>query len=331
MCANRTPPIWAETPRRPGGLGHRLLYAVSLPERLLRTLAGWAGGLVRLVAGLLPRPVRESRFFRVAVDKQLRLLIESVGGASVYPQEVPADQGYLPRKIVGSTVDNFALIAFRASPIWMLLAAADVVKGGAAYTRELVDELKKGGILDARAKIASIDDLLGNLADLSGRMAETLDTPPLNVQDLRRTVAELRAQAGKTQAGLGRMIPTAEDLGRLLGEMRAVAAEQHRSLLEVSTGMALHVLGKAERLATGTAFGVIKGLEVGARMAYREVALDYFRSLEAIRREGLYRSVYRTWQPYLRATRRNLAPEKLTWTELALTFGRLRRAAWRLR
>jgi len=331
MTEQPTPPVWAEPPKRPVSLGHGFLYVASLPERLVRTVVGWAGGLVRLVGRLLPRPIRESRFYKVAVDKQLRLLIEDVGGASVYPSNAPADAGYLPRKIVGSTVDNVALIAFRASPIWMLLAAADVVKGGAAYTRELVDELKKEGILDPQAKIANVDDLLDNLADLSGRMAETLDTPPLNVEDLKQTVRDIREKAGKAQEGIGKVVMTREDMARLMDEMRSVSREQGRSLFEVSTGMALHWMGKAERVATGTALGLFKGVEVGARMAYREVILDYFSSLDTIRKVGLYRSLYTTWKPYLRATRRNFDPRVLTYTELALTFGKLRKAAWRMR
>ena len=331
-----TPPeprgaIVVDLPRRPGGFGLGLLYVLSLPERLVRSVVGWAGGFVRLVGGVLPRPVRESRFYRVSVEKQLKLLIESVGGARVFPAEEASEPGYLPRKIVGSTLDNVALVAFRASPIWMLLAAADVVKGGAAYTRELVEELKKEGVIDPGAKIAGVDDLLDKLAELSGRMAETLDTPPLNVADLKKTVRDLREQASQTQDGLGRMAVTPEDMTRLFDEMRAVAREQGRSLLEVSTGMALHLVGRAERLATGTALGIFKGVEVGMRMAYREVVLDYFQSLETIRREGLYRSLFRTWRPYMHALRRNFDPCHLTFTELALTFGRLGKATWRLR
>lgn len=332
MPASPTPPVWTEPPRRPATFGHRLLFALSLPERLLRSLVGWAAGLVRFVGRLLPRPLRESRFYRVAVDKQLRMLIEDVGGVRVYPQDgPPAEQGYLPRKIIGGAVDNAALILFRASPIWMLLAAADVVKGGAAYTRELVDELKKEGVLDPKARIAGVDDLLNHLADLSGRMAETLDTPPLNVADLKQTVTELREHAEMTGGGLGKVLVTPDDMGRLLTEMREVAAEQGRSLLEVSTGMAIHLAGRAERLATGTAVGLMKGVEVAARMAYREVVVDYFDALDSIRRDGLYRAMNRELSPYWAATRGNFDPRRLTFTELGLSAGRLRRATWRRR
>ena len=317
--------------RRPSGFLHGLLLFFSLPERLVRSVVGWAAGLVRLVGSLLPRPIRESRFYKISVDKQLRLLIEDIGGADVYPKEVAADKGYLPRKIVGGTLDNLALITFRASPIWMLLAAADVVKGGAAYTRELVDELKKEGVIEPDAKIAGLDDLLDRFSDLSGRMAETLDTPPLNVEDLKNTVKDLREKAAAAGEDLGKVIMTPKDMAKLMDEMRTVSREQGRSLWEVSTGMALHLTGKAERLATGTAMGVYKGVEVGARMAYREVVLDYFTSLAVIRKVGLYRSLYRTWKPYIKAARGNFDARKLTFTELGLSFGALRKASWRKR
>ena len=317
--------------RRPAGFLHGLLYFLSLPERLIRTVVGWCAGIVRFVGRVLPRPIRESRFYRVTVDKQLRMLIEDVGGAEVYPREVSSDKEYLKRKIIGGTIDNLAIITFRASPIWMLLAAADVVKGGAAYTRELVDELKKEGIIDRDAKIAGVDDVLERLSDLSGRMAETLDTPPLNVEDLKNTVKDLREKAESAGEDLGKVVMTPADMAKLMDEMRSVSREQGRSLWEVSTGMALHISSQAERLATGTAFGLFKGVEVGARMAYREVVLDYFTSLNVIRKEGLYRSLYKAWNPYVKATRGNFNPRKLTFTELGLSLGKLRKAAWRKR
>jgi len=66
-------------------------------------------------------------------------------------------------------------------------------------------------------------------------------------------------------------------------------------------------------------------------MAYREVVLDYFNSLAVIRKVGLYRSLYKTWKPYIKATRGNFDPRKLTFIELGLSFGRLRKAPWRKR
>lgn len=315
--------------RRPPSLWQGFLYLFSIPERIVRSVAGWVGGLARFVSGVLPRPIRESRFYRVIVDKQLEMLIEDVGGARVYRRREQTEASTIGRKIVGGAIDNVALITLRASPIWLLLAFADVVKGGAKFTAELVDELREAGVIDPDAKINNVEQLLGALSDLSGEMADTLDTPPLDLDEMKASLAKLRKHAGDVD--VGKLAPTVEDLNRLLDEMNTVAEEQGRSLWEISTGMALHFADQAEGLVTGTAVGLWKGIEVGARMAYREVVVDYFDGLESIRKQGLYRFMYRTWRPYWKATHGNFDTRRVTWTEIALTFGKIKDAPWRVR
>jgi len=58
----------------------------------------------------------------------------------------------------------------------------------------LVKELQRDGVLAADAKIASVELLLNTLEASSGLVAETLDAPPLNVDELRGSWQELRGK-----------------------------------------------------------------------------------------------------------------------------------------
>jgi hypothetical protein len=55
-------------------------YLLSLPERVLRSATGLAGGLVREVGEVtLPKTVRASQLYQNLVEATLRFLIETVG------------------------------------------------------------------------------------------------------------------------------------------------------------------------------------------------------------------------------------------------------------
>ncbi|HEY5566438.1 MAG TPA: hypothetical protein VIM81_04240, partial [Gammaproteobacteria bacterium] len=64
-------------------------YALSLPERLVRSASALSAGVVREVADVvLPIGIRRGRLYRNLVDATLRFMIEDVGQVEgVYPTE----------------------------------------------------------------------------------------------------------------------------------------------------------------------------------------------------------------------------------------------------
>src|ERR1700746_2908391 len=64
-------------------------YLVSLPERVVRSAAALAGGLIREIGDVsLPAAVRRTKTYQMMVDIALRFMIERVGeGKGVYPSE----------------------------------------------------------------------------------------------------------------------------------------------------------------------------------------------------------------------------------------------------
>ncbi len=260
----------------------------------------------------------------------LKIVTDSIGQAGVFDEEEekPGSEGYVPRKIVGSTIDNAAIVLFHASPIWFILAFSDLTRGAGAYARELAAELKKAGVIDEGSTIDSVDSLLDSVSKVTGDVGESLDTPPLSLKQMQAVAASVKEGAGDIEqapAGL------AQDMNKLADELLEVARLENRSLLEVSTGLATYVSGKAARGAYGAGVGLVKGVEVGARMAYREIVQDYLEGLADVRRIGLYALIAKGLAPYAGATRANFHPMTLSITELILSFGLWRNAPWRAR
>lgn len=283
---------------------------LSLPERLGRIVVGAGAGTLKGIAELaLPEAVRQTKLYQVLLARNLRYLIEEIGDVEdVYVQDPPARSRYVARKFVGNFIELAGLLTMRASPVWLLALVSDVSGGTKTFLRELVEELKREGLLDAAARVDSADDLLDRVQSLTSGAADTIDTPPLSVEELRETLAFLRREA--SSKGLGRLLPEAE-LGRLWEGMKETARVQRRSLLDVGAALALGAVNRLERSGRVAA----SGLRVGRALVDRSILRYYARALDELRREGYYRYLSRVSRPYLRAVARHLAFRNVTWTE----------------
>ncbi len=59
----------------------------------------------------------------------------------------------------------------------------------------LVSELKRDDVLHEDAEITSLEELLNTLEGTSGLMANALDEPPLNVDEMRTSWQDLRMKS----------------------------------------------------------------------------------------------------------------------------------------
>jgi hypothetical protein len=173
-------------------------YIWSVPERLLRAISALAGGLLRETGEVvLPHRVRRTRLYQSVIDSTLRFVIEEIGrveGAYL------ADQGDLPkdfliRRTAGNALEIAGIVAFRASPVWVLAVLADISGTGRDLIGEVAEALKKEGLLEPGRSFENVDQLLDGLERTAGQLAETVNTPPLDVAGLREEWAKLRAEA----------------------------------------------------------------------------------------------------------------------------------------
>ncbi|HEU4970518.1 MAG TPA: aconitate hydratase [Gaiellaceae bacterium] len=278
-------------------------YLVSVPERILRTVAAALGGTIHETAELvLPRLVRKSRFYEATAKNLLRITVELVGGVQRDAETVADEHESSPKKLAvrkagGNVVELGSILAFGFSPLWLLAAAADISHGTRIYLDALVGELKAAGVLARSAEFGSVDDLLAALEGASGTTARLIDIPPLEVEGLKRSLADLRDDA--------KSLPTPPELAAVYEGLLAEADREQRSLLEVSLGMGLAFFNSARKVG-------------------RQHLLDpYTEDLRPVRDEGFASYARRVGAPYAQAVARHLDPRQATLTERGL--GRLTR------
>jgi hypothetical protein len=285
-------------------VGRRLDFAASLPERLVRAVAALAGGAVHETAELvLPRLVRRSRLYEATARNVLRILVELVGGVDdgkPRGAEYEPDVGALAkRKTAGNVVELGSIAAFGFSPLWLLAAASDVLRGSRVYLDALVDELKAASVLAPDAHVATVDELLGALEGASGGAARLIDIPPFALEELRGSLAELRGHADS--------LPSPAELARVYEGLQLEAEREHRSLLEVSSGIAL-------------------AFALSARNVGRDhVAVPYREDWRPLRDEGFAAYARRVAGPYRQAVTERFDPERESLTERGIERLRRRR------
>lgn len=319
------PPASAK-PTRPRLPHHLLAYAVSLPERLLRFIAMCLGLILKSLMWLLPKPIREGKFYKLAVERQIKMLTDDVGQAQMFKGQEAVTGEQATRMAIGGAVDNLMMIGLHASPMWILFAASDISKGAQAYVKEIGKELKDAGVMAEGSRVDSVEDLIGGIARLSDRLADTVDMPPLSVDAMKETVNGIRDEM---HAGGRAMLDTA-DLDGLANNIRELAEDADHSLLETTGAVATGSLRGAGNIIKGGLIGAGATVKFAGRIIWDDVLGDYGRSIQKMYRRGFYGAVRGFVRPQSRSLHRLFAYPFLTFTEIALSLGRWRKAAWKL-
>jgi hypothetical protein len=277
-------------------------YYASVPERTVRVGAAGIGGTLHETFELtLPRFVRRSRLYEATAKNLLRVMIELVGGVEGSPTAVPGSSAgeIAKRKAAGNVVELGSIAAFGFSPLWLLAAASDLTHGSRVYLTTLEDELKAAGVIAEDVDAASVDELLAVLENTSGGTARMVDVPPLELRELRTSLAELRSHANS--------MPSARELAALFVALRRTAAAEHRSLLEVSAGVGLAFLTSARKVSG------------------RHVAAPYREDWKPLQDEGVAAYARRVGGPYRRAISSHLDAGEASRTERLLEWLEARR------
>ena len=258
-------------------------YVVSLPERMVRTVAAGGGGLLLETADhILPPVARGSKFYQCTIARPFRITVEFVGGVEGrFPAEMSAPE-LVKRKVAGNVVEAGCVFTVGFSPLWFLAAASDVTNGTKAYLHAFVKELKGVGVLPENTDISTVNDLLNILAAASSQAADTIDIPPVAIADMREAVDLLRENA--------ELIPGPQRLVEVFAQMNDAAREQKHSLLAVSTLVAAGAVG------------------AGIQMGSDHIFSFYTDALRNIRSEGVSQYLGRISQPYIEAAARHLDP-----------------------
>jgi hypothetical protein len=152
--------------------------------------------------------------------------------------------------------------------------------------------LRDAGVLAADADVSSFEELLGALEGSSGVLADTVDVPPLNVSSVRTSWKELRRQAAD--------LPDAAGLEKIFSELQLAARREDRSVMEISSVVALGAVRAGVRLGNVHIF-------------------DYYRgALRTIAEEGVLSFLRRISTPYLTRAGSHYDPRSSTYSERLL-------------
>ena len=258
----------------------------------MRSAAAILGGAVHETAQVvLPRFVRQSRVYEATAKNVLRITIELVGGVDrpAKGDEEPSAGKLAVRKGAGNVVEFGSIAAFGFSPLWLLAAASDLARGSRVYLAALVGELKDNGVLEKDAEIASVDQLLGVLERGAGKSAALIDVPPMELRELRTSIAELAAERKE--------LPGPDELQALYEGLLRQARAENRSLLAVSSGIGLAFLNSAQHVG------------------HDHVWVPYREDWQPLRQEGFAAYARRVAQPYRNAVEGHFDAAKPTLTE----------------
>jgi len=292
-------------------------YLLSFPERVLRSALGFGAGVAREVGEVaLPDGIRHSQLYQNLVDATLRFLIEQVGGVEgVYKADSTLPDDFLVRRTAGNAVEALGIVAFRASPVWILAALADLCGMGRHLIPEIADALKAQGLLEADTQFVTVDQMLDGLERTSSRLAATINTPPLDVQGLRNEWAAIRAEARTLPPA---SLPGGDAIASVWSQLKTEAARQHRSVFETSSLMAVSAV---RALPSGVRWLSASARAGAARtgQVFAAALLDHYRqTLTEMQEIGYLAYAGRQFRPYVRAAVDQFSPERRTLTQRVL-------------
>jgi len=257
--------------------------------------------------------MRRSQLYRNLVEATLRFLIEKVGQVEgVYPGEEKLSEDFLVRRTAGNGIELIGILTFRASPVWVLAALADASGAGRYLIREITDSLKDEGLLERATEFTTVDQMLDGLERSAGRLASTINTPPLDVAALRQEWDSMRRDLSRIPP---KNLPALDSLRNVWASIKQEAQEQNRTVFEVSSLMAMSAITslpqKARWLSASTRLAATK---TGSVMA--GVLLDHYRTtLKQIHERGYLRYAVQQFRPYLYAAVSQFSPQRRSLTE----------------
>jgi hypothetical protein len=292
-------------------------YVVSLPERVLRSVALLAAGLIREIGNLaLPAGVRKTRLYKTMIESTLRFLIEQVGEIEgAYPSEDKLAERFLLKRALGDGIDVIGMIAFHASPVWVLAALADVSGAGRQLMDEITTSLKDEGLLDGNANFETVDKILDGLERTGGQLATSIRFPPLDIAGLRKDWADFK-EAARTIPLHSR--PSPELMRGQWEALKAEAAAQHRTVFELASLVALSTVRAVPENLTWLSRCARTATSTTGHFFAAGLLSHYDNTLKEIHEVGYLAYWTREFRPYLLAAAKQFSKSHLSLTERLL-------------
>ncbi len=292
-------------------------YILSLPERVIRSLGALSGGLLRELGNVaLPAGVRRTTLYRTMVDVALRFLIEEVGQVEgVYPSEGRLAENFLLKRTASHGIELLGILAFHASPVWVLAALADATGGGRKLILEIGEALKEEGLLPRDARFETMEQVLHGLEKTSDHMATTLNMPPVDIAGLRREWDQLKQEMATIPP---KKVPALERIESVWEDLQATAKQQGRSVYVMSSLLAVSTVAHVPANVLWLSRAARSAVRRTGRVLGDTVLDHYTAALGEIARTGFFAYWSREFRPYLRGAAEQFAPAHESLTERLL-------------
>jgi len=296
-------------------------YLLSLPERVVRSAAALAGGLLLELSDVtIPVGLRRTKTYQVMVGLGLRFMVEQVGQVDgVFPKEDELSNDFILRKVAGHGIEIAGILAFEASPVWIMAALVDVTGASRRILHEIAQALKQEGLLAPNTRFESVNEILDGLEETAGRMTDAINAPPVDVAGLRKEWQAFQKSARKIPP---KNMPSPDALLNFWSSLQTEAAAQGRTVFELSSLMALSSIANAPFTLGKMARAAGKAALSTGQFYVGGVLEHYQQKLGEIRTAGYLSYWVREFRPYLRAAAMQFSPGRKSWTERLMGAGR---------
>jgi hypothetical protein len=295
----------------------RLMYALSLPERTIRSLAALAGGTSTLLAEMLfPESLRGTTIYNVTIGLMQQFIVERVAGMESEISEDRTELGddYVQRKMAGTALEAAGLLTMGASPLWVLAIAGDVAGGSKVFLNRLLKHLKENGIVAEETEVAELVDVLEAVQEASTKSAITIDTPPLSREDLSKLADEMKVSYGQVFKSTTNLMPRLDAIWK---NMEQLARRENISIERLGGIMTVDAVSWSKK---GAGMALAAG-QTGAELFDEKILESYRKTLAVASEQGIDKYMSDHMRPFMQSARAHFDPTQKTWTESKLEGG----------
>jgi len=292
-------------------------YLLSLPERVIRSVGAISGGLLHELGEVaLPASLRRTTLYRTMVEVALRFLIEEVGQVEgVFPSENRLAENFILKRTASHGIELLGILAFHASPVWVLAALADATGGGRKLILEISEALKEEGLLDADSSFETMDQVLSGLEKTSDHMATTLNMPPVDIAGLRREWDQLKNELANIPP---KNVPALERIENIWADLQNTAKQQGRTVFGLSSLLAVSTVAHVPANVLWLSRAARSAMRRTGRVLGDAILDHYTEALSEIARTGFFAYWSREFRPYLKGAAEQFAPSHQSLTERLL-------------
>jgi len=291
-----------------------LTYALSLPERTIRSMAALAGGTSTLLTEtLFPESLRGSITYTVTIGMMQQFVIERIAGMESEVDDDQAELGddYVQRKMAGTALEAAGLLTMSASPLWIFAIAGDAAGGSKVFLNRLVEHLKENDILTEDVNPSELVDVLEAVQNATSKSAKAIDAPPLSREELSDLAEEMKVSYGKIFENTPDLVPRLEDIWRHLEQL---ASRDNISVERLGGIMTVDAVSWSKKGA-GT---VLAAGRAGAELFDEKILDSYKKTLSIVSEQGVDKYMSEHLRPFLQSAKSHFDPGQKSWTESQL-------------